>query len=222
MNEVKGSDLKKAVYDQVARIPKAIASGPRLELLDLIAQAEASVETLAAAADLSVANASRHLQILRDAGLVEVRREGRFACYRVADDDVIRLVRAVRALGERRLADLDRLLRDLHPADPEPLVAGDLRERMAAGRIVLLDVRPPAEYDAGHLPGARSIPLAELEERLAELPSGDEVIAYCRGPYCRLSDQAVALLRRHGIEARRLRDGPPDWTVDDATAADPS
>lgn len=207
-------DPKLALYERLADVPKAIASGPRLELLDLLSQGEKTVETAARQAGLSVANASRHLQVLRAAGLAAVRREGRHAHYRVAGDDVVQLVRAVRAVGEARLADLDRLLRDLHPADPEPLPLAQLRGRLAAGEVTLIDVRPDDEYAAGHLPGARSIPLEQLEARLDELPDDAEVIAYCRGPYCRISDRAVELLRRHGRAARRLRDGPPDWRAE--------
>jgi rhodanese-related sulfurtransferase/predicted transcriptional regulator len=218
VNEEAVADPKRAVYERLSDVAKAIASGPRLELLDLLSQGEKTVETLALQSGLSVANASRHLQVLRDAGLARVRREGRYAHYRVSGSDVVRLVRAVRALGEKRLADLDGLLRALHPEDPEPLTLPALRERMERGEVVLLDVRPETEYTAGHLPTARSIPVGELEARIGELPADREVIAYCRGPYCRLSDEAVALLRRHGRSARRLRDGPADWR---ATRDDP-
>lgn len=201
----------KAVYRRLADLPKAIANDGRLELLDLLAQGEKSVETLARQADLSVANASQHLQVLRRAGLAVSRRDGRRVLYRVAGDDVVRLVQAIRAVGEARLAEMERLLRELHDDELEPLALPDLRARLAQGDTVVLDVRPEDEYRAGHLPGARSIPIDELEARLAELPSDVRIVAYCRGPYCRMSDRAVTLLRRDGRDAARLAGGPPDW-----------
>lgn len=211
MNEIEPPSPKRAVYERLAQLPQALASGPRLELLDLLAQGEKTVATLAAQADLSVANASQHLQVLRRAGLAEVRRHGRQAFYRAAGDDVVRLVQAVRAVGETRLAEMDRLLDDLHAGSGEPVTTAKLRERLATGETILLDVRPTDEYGAGHLPGAWSIPIDELEARLEELPSDVDVVAYCRGPYCALSDRAVKLLTRRGRTASRLREGVPDW-----------
>ncbi len=211
MNEIEPSSPKRAVYERLAQVPQALASGPRLELLDLLAQGEKTVATLATQADLSVANASQHLQVLRRAGLAAVRRDGRQAFYRAAGDDVLRLVQAVRAVGETRLAEMDRLLDDLHAGSGEPVTTAKLRERLASGETILLDVRPTDEYRAGHLPGAWSIPIDELEARLEELPSDVDVVAYCRGPYCALSDRAVKLLTLRGRTARRLREGVPDW-----------
>jgi len=211
MNEPEPSSPKRAVYERLSQVPRALSSGPRLELLDLLAQGEKTVATLARQADLSVANASQHLQILRRAGLAEVRRDGRQAFYRAAGDDVQRLVQAVRAVGETRLAEMDRLLDALHAGSGEAVTTLELRERLATGEAILLDVRPADEYGAGHLPGARSIPIDQLETRLQELPAGVDVVAYCRGPYCALSDRAVKLLTERGRIARRLREGVPDW-----------
>lgn len=211
VNEIGTRPPKRRVYDQLADVPKAIASGPRLELLDLLAQNEKSVDTLARQAGLSVANASRHLQILQRAGLAAVRREGRHARYRIAGDDVLRLIHAVRAVAEARSAEMDRVLGELHAGDAEPVGLDELRERLAAGDALLLDVRPADEYAAGHLPGARSLPIDELEARLAELPEGTAVVAYCRGPYCVFADRAVEALRARGVDARRLREGVPEW-----------
>lgn len=211
MNETVPSSPKQALYERLAQVPQALSSGPRLELLDLLAQGEKTVATLAHQADLSVANASQHLQVLRRAGLAVVRREGRQAFYRSAGDDVQRLVQAVRAVGETRLAEMDRLLDELHAGSGEPVTTAELRERLATSETILLDVRPTDEYGAGHLPGARSIPIDELEVRLDELPPGVDVVAYCRGPYCALSDRAVKLLAHRGRTARRLSEGVPDW-----------
>lgn len=205
--------LKRRVYEQLANVPKALASGRRLELIELLAQAEKTVETLARESDTSVANASRHLQVLRRAGLVEVRRAGTYAHYRLAGEDVHRVVQSIRTLGEAHLANMDRLLADLHddPGALEPIALDELRARLDAGGTVLLDVRPSEEYAAGHIPNALSIPVDELGDRLAELPDGAQVVAYCRGPYCVFADEAVTLLRRHGVEALRLSDGLPEW-----------
>lgn len=205
--------FKDLLYEQFARVGKALASGHRLELLDLLAQGERSVEELAAEAGLSVANASQHLQVLRAARLVETRRAGVSIRYRLADERVFDLWRALRELGEARLAEIDRLVRDyLHErAALEPVSAAELRQRLAQGDLTLLDVRPATEYGAGHIPGARSVPVDHLAEALRDLPRDQEVIAYCRGPYCVFADEAVALLQRHGFRARRLAIGLPDW-----------
>ncbi len=211
MNESNRLSPKPAVYERLAQVPQALASGPRLELLDLLAQGEKTVATLARQADLGIANASQHLQVLRRAGLAEVRRDGRQAFYRSAGDDVQRLVQAVRAVGETRLAEMDRLLDALHAGSGEPVTTAELRERLATSETILLDVRPTDEYAAGHLPGALSIPIDELDARLEELPRDVDVVAYCRGPYCALSGSAVTLLMRRGRTARRLRQGVPDW-----------
>lgn len=214
MNEPSREPLKQFIYEHLALIPKALSNARRLELIELLAQAEKTVETLAKESGQSVANASQHLQVLRRAGLIEVRRQGTYAYYRLAGDDVHRLWQSVRTIGEERLADMDRLLGDLHYGTDvlEALTVAELRARIdEGGTAVLLDVRPSDEYAAGHIPGALSIPIDELRERIWELPEGAEVVAYCRGPYCVFADEAVALLRQHGIPALRLNEGFPDW-----------
>jgi rhodanese-related sulfurtransferase len=205
--------FKNELYGQFARIGRALANGHRLELLDLLAQGERGVEELAGEAALSVANASQHLQILRAAGLVEARRAGTSVRYRLADAAVVDLWRAMRALGEARLAEIDRLV-DAYLNERQALEAvgpDELRHRLDDGDVTLLDVRPPLEYRAGHIPTARSIPIDELAARLAELPREQEIVAYCRGPYCVFADEAVAMLQRAGLRARRLTVGLPDW-----------
>jgi rhodanese-related sulfurtransferase len=206
-------EFKNLLYDQFARVGKAVANPHRLELLDLLAQGERTVEDLAQQAALPIANASQHLQALRRAALVEVRREGPYAYYRLADERVLRLWLAIRALGEARLAEVDRLVATYlaDRSELESIGAAALLERMRDDDVVVLDVRPVEEFEAGHIPGARSIPIADLERRVGELPREQEIVAYCRGPYCVYSDEAVVLLQAHGYRARRLEDGLPDW-----------
>jgi len=206
-------EFKDLLYEQFARVGKAVANPHRLELLDLLAQGERTVEDLAQHSALSVANASQHLQALRRASLVEVRRDGPYAYYRLANDRVFRLWQAIRDLGEERLAEVDRLVATFfgNRGGLEPIDAATLLLRIKRDDVVVIDVRPVKEYQAGHIPGARSIPVEDLERRLNELPSGREVIAYCRGAYCVFSDEAVALLRAKGFRANRLAIGLPDW-----------
>jgi rhodanese-related sulfurtransferase/DNA-binding MarR family transcriptional regulator len=205
--------FKDPLFDQFARIGKAVANPHRLELVDLLAQGERRVEDLAGEASLSVANASQHLQALRQAGLVETRRVGTSIYYRLADERVFRLWQAIRDVGEARLAEIDRLTQTFltDRAQLEAVDADTLLRRLGEGDVVVLDVRPEQEFRAGHIPDARSIPVDELEERLHEVPRDREIVAYCRGPYCVFSDEAVALLRARGYEARRLDVGLPDW-----------
>jgi rhodanese-related sulfurtransferase/DNA-binding MarR family transcriptional regulator len=205
--------FKDPLFDQFARIGKAVANPHRLELLDLLAQGERRVEDLAAETALSVANASQHLQALRQAGLVETRRAGTSIFYRLADERVFRLWQAIREVGEARLAEIDRLTQTFltDRAQLEAVDATTLLRRLGEGEVVVLDVRPEQEYRAGHIPEARSIPIDELAGRLGEVPRDREIVAYCRGPYCVFSDEAVALLRAHGYDARRLDVGLPDW-----------
>lgn len=205
--------FKDEIYEQFARIGKALSNGRRLELLELLAQGERSVEELAGETAMSVANCSQHLQILRAAQLVDVRRDGLYARYRLADEAVLRFWLALRELGENRLAEISRLvetfLKDRQTL--EAITIDELRQRIKSHGVVLLDVRPLEEFAAGHIPGARSIPTSELEKRLRELPKRSEIIAYCRGPYCVFADEAVRLLRSHGYRAARLDAGLPDW-----------
>jgi rhodanese-related sulfurtransferase/biotin operon repressor len=206
--------FKEQLFEQFARIGKALANPHRLELLDLLAQGERSVEDLAHEAGMSVANTSRHLQELRAARLVEVRREGLYGYYRLADERVFGVWQAIRDLGEARLAEIDRLVGTYYLTDREDLesvCAEELLAKSREGDVVVLDVRPEEEYQAGHIPGARSVPLERLEAYLEEIPEDQEVVAYCRGPYCVFSDEAVALLRSRGYQARRLAEGLPDW-----------
>jgi rhodanese-related sulfurtransferase/DNA-binding transcriptional ArsR family regulator len=205
---------KTALFDEFARVAKALASGRRIELVDVLANGERTVEALAGEVGLSVANTSQHLQILRQAGLVGSRRQGTSVHYRLAGPEVFELWRTLRTLAASRLAEVERLAvaylggRD----DLEPVTREELARRLEDGDdLVVLDVRPAAEYAAGHLPGAVSIPVGELRRRLAELPADREVVAYCRGPYCAFAHEAVAVLREAGVSARRLEDGLPEW-----------
>ena len=205
---------KTALFDEFARAAKALASGRRIELLDVLANGERTVEVLASEVGLTVANASQHLQVLRQAGLVATRREGTWIYYRLAAPEVFDLWRALRTLAASRLAEVERLAAAYLGArdELEPVTREELARRLQDGDdLVVLDVRPAAEYAAGHLPGAVSIPLSELRRRLAELPTDREIVAYCRGPYCAFAHEAVAVLREAGVPARRLEDGLPDW-----------
>ena len=205
---------KTALFDAFAQAAKALASGRRIELLDVLANGERTVEALAGEVGLSVANTSQHLQILRQAGLVSSRREGTSVHYRLAAPEVFELWRTLRTLAASRLAEVERLAAAyLGSRDElEPVTREELARRLQDGDdLVVLDVRPAAEYAAGHLPGAVSIPVGELRRRLAELPADREIVAYCRGPYCAFAHEAVALLREEGFSARRLEDGLPEW-----------
>jgi rhodanese-related sulfurtransferase/DNA-binding MarR family transcriptional regulator len=205
---------KTALFDEFARAAKALASGRRIELLDVLANGERTVEALAGEVGLTVANTSQHLQILRQAGLVTSRRQGTSIHYRLAGLEVFELWRTLRTLAASRLAEVERLATAYLGARDElqPVTREELARRLQDGdNLVVLDVRPAAEYAAGHLPGAVSIPVAELRRRLAELPADREVVAYCRGPYCAFAHEAVVLLREAGVSARRLEDGLPEW-----------
>jgi rhodanese-related sulfurtransferase len=208
-----GPSLKKAVYEQLARIGKAVASPPRLELLDLLCQGPRTVEALAREAGLSVANTSQHLHILHSARLVQARKEGLFVTYSLADQQVCDFYRTLRTLAESRLAEIDMIIRQFNNGreSMEPVNKAALLERVRRGESIVLDVRPQEEYRAGHIPGAISIPLKELEARLSMLPRDREIVAYCRGPYCVLAVDAVKLLRSQGLQAVRLEDGIPEW-----------
>ena len=208
--------FKDSLYEQFARIGRALANPHRLELLDVLAQGERSVEDLAREASLSIANASQHLQTLRAARLVTVRRDGLYAYYRLTDSTVFDLWRSLRVLGEVQLAEIDQLVHTfLHDRQHlQPMHADELRRRLETDNLVVVDVRPAVEYWAGHIPDARSIPIDELAGRLDELPRNSTVVAYCRGPYCVFADEAVALLREQGYTAYRLTTGLPDWRAE--------
>jgi rhodanese-related sulfurtransferase/DNA-binding transcriptional ArsR family regulator len=208
-----GREYKTAVYEQFALIGKALCSAPRLEILDVLQQAERTVEVLAAQVGLSVANTSHHLQVLKRGRLVASERRGQHVVYRLADPAVAVALRAVRLLGERRLSEIERVTDEflgdregMEVVDEDALVA-----RVARGDCIVLDVRPSEEYEAGHLARAISMPLEDLERRLAELPRDVPIVAYCRGPYCVLAVSAVETLRRHGFDAVRAREGVREW-----------
>ena len=204
--------FKDAIYEQFARIGKAVSSPKRLELLDLLCQGPRTVEILANESSLTVANASQHLQVLRAARLVEAEKEGLFVSYRLSDQEVCEFFHAMRVLAETRLAEVEQIKRrflegreGMEPVDREALL-----ERVRKGAVTVLDVRPVEEYRAGHIPGAVSIPLKELKQHIAELPHDREIVAYCRGPYCVLSIDAVEMLRASGFSAIRLEEGIQD------------
>ncbi|MER8833148.1 metalloregulator ArsR/SmtB family transcription factor [Mesorhizobium sp. M0909] len=205
---------KQAIFASLAEVAQALGHAHRLELLEHLAQGERSVEGLAARAGLNFANASRHLQILRRARLVEAERQGKHMLYRLAGDVlVVELMKALGRVGERNVAEVNRVMTDYFQARDalEAVSREELVSRLRDGLVTVLDVRSEDEFALGHLPGALNIPFAELENRLAELPANREVIAYCRGPYCVLSFEAVAALRARGYVAHRLEDGYPDW-----------
>jgi rhodanese-related sulfurtransferase/DNA-binding transcriptional ArsR family regulator len=207
---------KRDLYAQFAVVAKAMGHEHRLELLELVAQGERSVEILAESCGLSIANTSQHLQHLRRAGLVVARRDGKFVLYALADDTVLAAISAVRRVAERNLAEVDRIVRAyfLKRDELEPISRQELQRRMKKGLVTLLDVRPPDEFRLGHLPGAENVPLSKLTRWLSAADRKVEVVAYCRGPYCILSFEAVAHLRNRGLTARRLEDGFPEWKAE--------
>jgi rhodanese-related sulfurtransferase/predicted transcriptional regulator len=205
---------KQAIYNSLAEVAQALGHTHRLQLLELLAQGERSVEELSAQSHLTFANTSRHLQLLRRARLVETERRGKYVFYRLAGDaEVVALIRALGRVGERNLAEIKRVMSDYFNARDalEPVSRADLLARLEDGLVTVLDVRSEDEFALGHLPSAINIPLAELERRLNELPEDREVVAYCRGPYCVFSFEAVAALRARGYRVRRLEDGFPEW-----------
>lgn len=205
--------FKDTIYEQFARVGKAVSAPKRLELLDLLCQGPRTVEALAEQAAISVANASQHLQVLRAARLVDADKKGLYVEYRVADEDVCRFFLALRGLAEARLAEVDRVTQEYFEqrGAMEAVGGEELLRRVRAGEVTVLDVRPPEEYRAGHIPGALSIPVGEIEARLHELPKDGEIVAYCRGPYCVMAVEAVDLLRKKGFVAHRMEHGVVDW-----------
>jgi ArsR family transcriptional regulator len=201
------------LFAQFAAVAKSLAHAHRLELLEQLAQGDRSVEVLADRTGLSIANASQHLQHLRRAGMVTATRAGKFIYYRLADDAVLDLLAALRRIGERNIAEVERVIRSYFDKRDglEAVSRKELVERARAGTATILDVRPEDEFALGHLPSALNIPLRELEARLGEIDPNQEIVAYCRGPYCVLSYEAVAQLRARGFKARRLEDGLPEW-----------
>lgn len=214
MNTPKGS-AKAELFEQFARVGRAVSAPLRLAILDVLAQSERTVEDIAREIGASVANASQHLQQLRAARLVETRRDGLFIFYRLADDKVLRLLQVIREVGEARFAEIEQVVRTYFKdrESMETVNADELQQMMRAGEVVVLDVRPTGEFAAGHIPTARSIPLSELEKRLKELPKRRRIVAYCRGPYCVLSDDAVSFLQKRGFRVARLSIGLPEWRL---------
>src|SRR5262245_550718 len=205
--------FKDRLYGQLARLGKALSSPHRLEILELLVQSEWTVDSLATELGLSLANTSQHLRALKQAALVESRKDGLFVHYRLADPDVFELSRVLRSVAERRLADFDRLVRDhfANRPDAEAVPMAELLKRARSRQVVILDTRPANEYAAGHIAGAISVPVDELQRRLRELPKDKAYVAYCRGPYCVYADRAVEILRAKGRRAQRLLEGFPEW-----------
>ena len=210
-----GREAKDALYEQFARVGKVVAHPKRIELLELLSQGERSVESLAAATGMGVTNTSAQLQVLRQARLVESRKDGTRVLYRAASDDVPRFLVALRDLARSRLAEVNDVVRDYFDArdELEPVSRGGLMERVMRNEVALIDVRPAEEYVQGHIPGAVSVPLGELERYMRKLRKKTEVVAYCRGPYCVLAPEAVERLRARGFNARRMEDGMPEWRL---------
>jgi rhodanese-related sulfurtransferase/DNA-binding transcriptional ArsR family regulator len=208
-----GRDFKNAAFDQLARVASAFGSPKRIELIDVLAQGERNVETLAAETGLSVANTSRHLQVLKASGLVASRKAGLQVFYRISSAEVVEGYRVLRRIAEARIAELGRIVKEYFDEfdGMEPIGREALVGRARAGDITVIDVRPLVEYRSGHIEGALSIPLEDLEKRLTELPPGREIVAYCRGPYCVLAAEAVRLLRQRGRKAVRFAEGYPEW-----------
>ena len=214
--EMSSTGPKQRVFASLAEIAQALGHAHRLELLEHLGQGERSVEDLAARANLTLANTSRHLQLLRRAELVEARRDGKRVYYRLAGDElVVGLLLALSRVGERNSAEIARVMASYFRArdEFEPVSRDELLDRLRSGTATVLDVRPEDEFAQGHLPNALNIPLSQLERRLAELPADQEIVAYCRGPWCVLSFEAVALLRQRGYRVRRLEDGFPEWKI---------
>jgi len=205
--------FKDAIYEQFSRIGKAVSSSKRLELLDLLCQGAKNVETLAQETGLTLANTSQHLQTLRTARLVEAEKDGLYVTYRLADQMVCEFFRSMRVLAENRLAEIEMIKREFLEGREgmEPVDRNDLLQRVKEGTVTVLDVRPIEEYRAGHIPGAIPVPLSKLQDLLSELPRNQDIVAYCRGPYCVLAVQAVEMLRKNGFKAIRLEESVQDW-----------
>jgi len=208
-------EMKDGVFGQFARIGKALAAPKRIELLELLCQGPRTVESLAQQAAISVANASQHLQVLRRARVIDARKKGLYVEYRVADEQVLRFVHALRTLAESRLAEIGEITNAFlkERGSLERVSGKELLRRVRDAEVTVLDVRPAQEYRAGHIPGARSVPLKELRKRLSELPKSRDIVAYCRGPHCVMAIEAVRLLRSKGFRAHRMEEGVVDWRV---------
>lgn len=208
--------FKNKIYQELVRIVKALSNPNRLEIVELLAQGQFSVDEIATQTDLSVANASQHLQVLKRAKLVETRREGTYAFYYLADQNVYRAWKALRDLGIERIAEVERIVSTFRESKQvlESVTISELIERMKQEEVTVIDVRPEQEYNEGHIAGALNIPVDELSEKLKELPEENEIIAYCRGPFCVFADEAVELLAQKGFSVKRLEEGYPDWVLE--------
>jgi rhodanese-related sulfurtransferase/DNA-binding transcriptional ArsR family regulator len=213
MSEMANHNFGRQIFEQFARIGAALGNANRLQLLELLAQGERNVETLSQIAGLSLANTSQHLRNLRQAGLVTNRKSGLKVFYRISNDDVVRLISALRRVAECQSAEVETLINKYLTVkdDLEPVRRLDLLSRARDGLVTVLDVRPPEEFAAGHIPGAINIPLIDLERRLKDLTEDEEIVAYCRGPHCVLAFDAIEKLRQYGFKAQRLEDGYPEW-----------
>ncbi len=211
-----GISPKKQLFTHFAQIAKAMASPNRLELLEALAQGERSVEKLAQATGMPIANTSHHLQVLREGGLVRSRKEGVQVIYSLSDDEIPQMLGCLQRVGERHLAEVELIVREHFASDEglRPVNHQELTALLKSGEALIIDVRPPGEYEAGHIPGAVNVPIETLPRRLAEFPQRKEVVAYCRGPYCMLAVEAVKRLRKRGYRARRLEDGFPEWKAE--------
>ena len=208
-------EFKDKVYHELAKITKALSNSHRLEIIELLAQGEYSVEQIAIQTNVSIANASQHLQLLKTSQLVEINRQGNFIYYRLANTNVFKAWKALRELGVERIRSIEKIIKDFKQAkfSLESLSIHELINKLEKGRVTIIDVRPEAEYRKGHLANAVSIPIEQLGKRLTELPKRNEIIAYCRGPFCVFADEAVALLNKKGYKAIRLEEGYPDWQL---------
>ncbi len=209
-------DFKDSIYAELAKITKAMANPHRLEIIELLAQGEYPVEQIAAQTNLSIANASQHLQLLKTSRLVEINRQGNFIYYRLANLNVFKAWKALRELGVERISSIEKIIKDFKQAkfSLESITINELIDRIENKSVTILDVRPEAEYKKGHITNALSIPIEQLAQRLKELPKRNQIVAYCRGPFCVFADEAVALLTKNGYKAIRLEEGFPDWEVE--------
>lgn len=208
-------EFKDKVYGELARITKSMANPHRLEIIELLAQGEYSVEMIAEQTNLPIANASQHLQVLKQAQLVDVNRQGNFIYYRLANNNVFKAWKALRELGVERIATIEKLVKDFRKSkfDFESVTIDGLTEKLVSGKVTILDVRPESEFKQGHIANAISIPIDQLSKRLKELPKRSEIVAYCRGPFCVYADEAVGILIKAGYNAMRLEEGFPDWKL---------
>jgi rhodanese-related sulfurtransferase len=209
--------FKDKVYSELARVTKSLSNPHRLEIVELLAQGQFSVEEIAEQTNLPVANASQHLQVLKLAQMVEINRQGNFIFYRLSNDNVFKAWRALRELGVERISSVERVVKEFRKTkfDFETVTIDELIDKIDSGKVTILDVRPESEYKQGHIANAVSIPINELSKRLKELPKRNQIVAYCRGPFCVYADEAVALLTREGYNATRLEEGFPDWKMKD-------